>query len=29
MHWPQRAPHGAAFIGCDLTQLCNIFDHNL
>ena len=29
MHWPQRATHGAAFVGRDLTQLCNISDHDL
>jgi hypothetical protein len=29
MHWLQCAPHGAAFVSRDLTQLCDIFDHNL
>ena len=29
MHWPQRAPYRAAFVGRDPTQLGNVFHHNL
>jgi len=29
MHWAQGAAHCAPFIGRDLTQLRNIFDHDL
>jgi len=29
MHWAQGAAHRAPFIGRDLTQLRNIFDHDL
>ena len=29
LHRPQCAPHRAAIIGRDLTQLCNIFNHDL